>query len=108
MKRETIANKDYRRVVATTSQIQLVLMNIPTGEEIGAESHPSTTQFFRVESGRGVAIVSGKRYNLRSGDALIVPAGKRHNIISTDNLVLYTIYSPPEHPMNRVQRVKKD
>jgi len=82
-------------------------MNIPSGTEIGEEVHHHTTQFIRVEGGTGVAIVSGKRFNLKSGDALIVPPGRRHNIISTNNLQLYTLYSPPEHPPNTVERVKE-
>jgi len=98
IERETIANKYYRKVLATTPQMQLVVMSIPSGESIPTEIHPCTSQFIRVESGRGVATVSGHVYRLKDGDAIIIPPGARHEIKSTDNLKLYTIYSPPEHP----------
>jgi len=98
LEKATLKNNYYRNVIYTTPQMQLVLMNIPTGVSIGAETHSKTTQFIRVEKGTGVAIVSGKRYNLKDGDAIIIPAGHRHDIRSTGDLQLYTIYSPPEHP----------
>jgi mannose-6-phosphate isomerase-like protein (cupin superfamily) len=77
-------------------------MSIPSGEEIGFEKHTNTTQFIRIESGKGIAIVSGKKYLLKDGDAIIIPPNTKHNIIATSNdpLKLYTIYSPPEHPKN--------
>ena len=106
IERATINNNFYRKVLFTTPQMQLVLMSIPTGEEIGEEVHPTTTQFIRVESGTGVAYVNGSRYNLKDGDAIIVPPNTRHNVKSTGNLKVYTLYSPPEHPVNRVQRTK--
>lgn len=97
IERATLDNNFYRKVVFTTQQLQLVLMMIPDGEEIGDEVHHGTTQFIRVEAGNGVAYISGKRYNLKDGDAIIVPAGARHNVKATSDLRLYTIYSPPEH-----------
>ena len=73
-------------------------MRIPAGEDIGPEVHSHTTQFIRVETGRGVAHISGKRYNLTDGDAIVIPPNTRHNITATSaDLHLYTIYSPPEH-----------
>jgi len=107
IERATVQNTFYRKVLFTTAQLQLVLMSIPTGEEIGMETHPTTTQFIRIESGTGVAYVSGHRYNLKDGDAIIIPAGSRHNIKSTNNLKLYTIYAPPQHPANKVERTKE-
>jgi len=103
----TINNNYYRKVLHTTPQMQLVLMSIPTNEEIGAETHSYTTQFIRVESGKGVAYINKKRYNLRDGDSIVIPAGSNHNIISTDNLKLYTIYSPPEHKQGHKEYIKK-
>lgn len=108
IERQTISNKYYRKVLSTTPQMQLVLMNIPSGEEIGDEIHPTTTQFIRVESGTGVAYVSGHRFNLKDGDALIIPPNSRHNIKSTKNLKLYTIYSPPEHTPTCVEHDKEE
>lgn len=103
----TVNNTFYRKVLYTTPQTQLVLMSIPTGEEIGEEVHPHTTQFIRVEEGTGVAYVSGRQRKLKNGDVLIVPPNSKHNIISTDNIKIYTLYSPPEHDKNCIQRIKK-
>ena len=85
IERQTIKNNNDRQVLFTTPQLQLVLMSIPTGEEIGYETHPLTTQFIRVESGRGVAYTAGQRYNLKDGDAIIVPP----NIRATDKVIYY-------------------
>ena len=106
LEEDTIANKAYRRVVYTTPQVQLVLMNIPTGVSIGLEKHKNTTQFIRVESGTGSARVGNKRYRLAPGDAIVVPPGVYHDVKSTGNLKLYTIYSPPEHPKDLVEKMK--
>lgn len=106
IEKATIDNNYYRNVIFTTAQIQLVLMYIPTKQEIGLEVHPHTTQFIRVESGKGVAYINGKRFNLKNGDAIVIPAGAKHNIISTDELRLYTIYSPPEHSKNKKEYIK--
>lgn len=105
---DTMANTAYRRVIYTTPQTQLVLMNIPTGVSIGLEKHVRTTQFIRVESGRGTARIGGKKFRIKDGDALIVPPGVYHDVKSTDNLKLYTLYSPPEHPDHLVEQVKRD
>lgn len=105
----TISNTAYRRVVHTTQQIQFVLMCLQAGEEIGAEVHPDTTQFFRVEQGEGRAIVNDVVFPLQSGSVVIVPAGAEHNIVNTSRtstLNLYTIYSPPHHPPNTLQQSK--
>ena len=93
----TLNNNYYRKVIYTTPQMQLVLMSLPTNVEIGKEVHSYTTQFIRVESGKGVAYINKKRFNLHDGDSIVIPPGVSHNIISTDDLKLYTIYSPPEH-----------
>lgn len=106
----TRKNNDYRRVVSTiTGSLQLVLMSLLPGEEIGSEVHPHTTQFFRIEEGLGIATVGGKVYVLKDGISIIVPPGVTHNVrnISTDKkLKLYTIYSPPEHLPNTVEKRK--
>ncbi len=104
----TVENSNYRKVLHTTSQIQLVLMSISPGEEIGAETHPDTSQFIRVESGAGLAVIDETNYPLSDGVSIIIPPGANHNVINTgeEDLKLYSIYSPPEHPETRIQRVK--
>lgn len=94
----SVENEDFRRVLYTAKNCQLVVMALKPTEEIGAEVH-TLDQFFRVEAGTGEAILDGVRTKIRAGFAIIVPAGANHNIINTGNvpLKLYTIYSPPNH-----------
>jgi mannose-6-phosphate isomerase-like protein (cupin superfamily) len=97
---ESIAvdNKDFRRVLYTAANCQLVVMALNPREEIGTEVH-ELDQFFRVEEGTGEAILDGVRTWIRAGFAVIVPAGAKHLIINTGNvpLKLYKIYAPPNH-----------
>jgi mannose-6-phosphate isomerase-like protein (cupin superfamily) len=107
----TLGNSNFREVLYTSEFNQLVLMSIPPGEEIGAETHPANDQFFRVEGGRGKCFIEGAEYELRAGDAVIVPRGARHNVINTSEtaaLKLYTIYSPPHHKDGIIRKTKKD
>jgi mannose-6-phosphate isomerase-like protein (cupin superfamily) len=102
-------NKAYRRVIYTTGSMQVVLMNLKPGQEIGNEVHPDNDQFFRFEAGTGKAIVSGVEYKLYNGVVLVVPKGTWHNIINTslsEPLKLYTIYAPPHHPAGLIQEDK--
>ena len=111
IEQDTISNQAYRSVQYTDSRLQVVLMSLKPGEEIGLESHPYTSQFFRVEEGSGLAFIGGVYHILDSGTALVVPPGQDHNIIntsSTRNLHLYTIYSPPQHPSSTLQLNKVD
>lgn len=106
-----LENTNFRQVLYTSEFSQLVLMSIPPGGEIGAETHPANDQFFRVEGGQGKCFIDGNEYDLRDGDAVIVPRGSRHNVtnISTDTaLKLYTIYSPPHHKDGIVRKTKTD
>jgi mannose-6-phosphate isomerase-like protein (cupin superfamily) len=100
IEKQTLNNNFYRKVIYTTPQQQLVLMSIPPGQEIGMEKHSKTTQFIRIESGKGIAKIADRKFLLKDGDAVIIPPNTLHNIISTGTqpLKLYTIYSPPEHP----------
>jgi len=97
---ETIANgnSDFRRVLYTARACQLVAMSLKPQEDIGAEVH-KLDQFFRVESGRGEAVLDSVRTPIQAGYAVVVPAGTRHNIINTgtEPLKLYTLYAPPNH-----------
>lgn len=101
----TKKNNYFRKVIYTTRTMQLVLMSLRPGEEIGSEVHPETTQFIRVESGKGKLILSGKVKRIKDGTAFIIPPNRRHNVVNTGRtpLKLYTLYSPPEHPRNRVE-----
>lgn len=92
-------NKDYRRVLYTGKHLQLVLMSLEPGEEIGEEIHTENDQFFRVEKGKGEVWIDGQASKIKSDDAIIVPAGAKHNVVNTGHkpLKLYTLYSPPHH-----------
>ncbi len=94
----TIKNEEFRRVLYTAKNCQLVLMALKPKEEIGAEVH-KLDQFFRVEEGTGEAVLDGVRTVISAGFAVLVPAGTNHNIINTGRvpLKLYTIYAPPNH-----------
>jgi mannose-6-phosphate isomerase-like protein (cupin superfamily) len=106
----TEKNSDFRHVLYTGKNLQLVLMAIQPGEEIGEETHKDRDQFFRVEKGEGEIIIDGNRSNIKSDDAMIVPAGARHNVINTGKtaLQLYTIYAPPEHVDGTIRATKAD
>ena len=107
---ETRANTDYRRVIFTSQYSQVVLMNLIPGEEIGLEIHPDNDQFLRFESGEGTAIINGRKYPVYPGVAFSIPAGTEHNFINDgfEELKLYTIYSPPHHPIGLIQHEKSD
>jgi len=103
----TKSNTNYRKVIGTTKQMQLVYMNLRPFEEIGEETHSETTQFIRVEKGSGIAVIGNKRHELKTNSAVLIPNKIKHNIIAGPRgLVLYTLYSPPEHPKNKVQKTK--
>ncbi|HEV7449502.1 MAG TPA: cupin domain-containing protein [Candidatus Paceibacterota bacterium] len=107
---ETKKNEDFRHVLYTTHQSQLVLMSIPTGEEIGMEVH-GVDQFLRIEAGEGKAILDGIEHKVSDGFSITVPAGTKHNIVNTSSdkpLKLYTVYSPPNHIDGTVHKTKAD
>lgn len=109
LEQATLNNKFFRKVVSTTPNMQLVIMSLKPKEDIGVEIHPYITQFIRVEKGEGIAIIEGQSFELADGTAIIIPLNSEHNIINTSkykDLKLYTIYSPPNHPYNRLQKNK--
>jgi mannose-6-phosphate isomerase-like protein (cupin superfamily) len=103
-------NEDFRRVLYTGQHLQLVLMALKPGEEIGEEVHRDTDQFFRVEEGKGEVWIDGLRSKIKSDAAIVVPAGARHNIKNTGKEVmrLYTLYSPPVHSDGTVHTTKAE
>jgi mannose-6-phosphate isomerase-like protein (cupin superfamily) len=110
IERETLENDDYRRVLYTGKHLQLVLMTLQPGEEIGLETHDEHDQFIRVEAGDGEAVLDGKKVPLGDGDIVVIPAGTEHNVTNTGSepLRLYTLYSPPEHADGTVHHTKAD
>jgi mannose-6-phosphate isomerase-like protein (cupin superfamily) len=106
----TEENSNFRRVLYTGTQMQLVLMALRPGEEIGEEVHEDRDQFFRVEKGTGEVWIDGTRTSIKSDTAIVVPAGARHNVKNTGEkpLKLYTLYAPPEHQDGIVHVTKAD
>ena len=106
----TETNEDFRRVLYTGSNLQLVLMALQPGEDIGEEVHSDRDQFFRVEKGEGEIVIDGTSTPVRDGYAMLVPAGARHNVINTgaQPLLLYTLYGPPEHKDGVVRATKAE
>ena len=102
-------NANFRRVLYTAKNCQLVLMALKPKEEIGAEVH-KLDQFFRVEEGSGEAVLDGVRTEIRAGFAVLVPAGTKHNIINTGSvpMKLYTLYAPPNHRDGVVHPTRAD
>jgi mannose-6-phosphate isomerase-like protein (cupin superfamily) len=104
-----VKNDEFRRVLYTAKHCQLVVMALKPGDEIGAEIH-TLDQFFRVEEGRGEAVLDGVRTPIQAGFAIVVPAGANHNIINTGSvpLKLYTLYSPPNHRDGVVHHTREE
>ncbi|NLW64819.1 MAG: cupin domain-containing protein [Clostridiales bacterium] len=114
--RATKQNDNFRTVLWTGEHLQLTLMSIDVGEDIGLENHPYLDQFIRLEQGQGLVLMGKSRDNLdfrrrvTDGYAFIIPAGTWHNLINTGSrpIKLYSIYAPPQHPKGTVHRTKAD
>jgi mannose-6-phosphate isomerase-like protein (cupin superfamily) len=101
---------DFRRVLWTGKNSQLVIMTIPPGGEIGEEVHEGIDQILTFVSGTGEARVAGETKQVAAGDLVVVPAGTQHNFVNAgpNPLVLYTVYAPPEHADAVVHRTKEE
>lgn len=109
IEKETIDNDNFRKVLYTGGHLQLVLMSLKPGEEIGEETHPNNDQFFRFESGSGKCTIDENNYHVTEGDAVLVPAGAIHNVINTgtEAFKMYTIYGPPNHQDGTIRDTKQ-
>lgn len=103
-------NSNFRKVVATGTLSQIVLMSIAVGEDIGEETHHDVDQTLVFVQGHGTAIIEGKKFSVGPNDLVMVPAGTRHNFLSNgpEDLKLFTLYAPPEHKQGVVRKTKKD
>lgn len=106
----TEKNTAFRQVLYTGLHLQLVLMALKPGQDIGLETHKTHDQFFRIEKGRGEVVINGAKHPVKSGSAIIVPAGALHNLINTGDkpMRLYSLYSPPNHVDGLVEKRKAD
>ena len=112
----TLMNRNFRTTLWTGSDMQLTLMSIPAGGDIGVEMHPDVDQFIRIESGRAKIYMGACRNGLQEkacvdgNYAILIPAGTWHNIVnvSRNPLKLYSLYAPPQHPFGTVHSTKKE
>ena len=109
IEKATVENADYRRVLYTAKNSQLVLMSLKTGEEIGEEVH-HLDQFIRIEKGKCRVVLDGVEHIMEDNHAVVIPAGTKHNVINIGEteLKLYSIYSPPEHKDATIHKTKAD
>lgn len=111
IEKDTLKNKNFRKVIYSGQHLQLVLMSLKPKEEIGLETHWENDQFLRFEGGKGRVVIDQTTYNVKDGDAVIVPAGAKHNVINvsaTEELKLYTIYGPSHHKDQIVRKTKEE
>lgn len=111
IEKDTLDNNNFRKVLYSGNYLQLVLMSLKAGEEIGEEVHEDTDQFFRFEGGSGKCIIDGNEYEVQDGDVIVVPAGARHNVMNVDSsteLKMYTIYAPPHHQDGIMRATKEE
>jgi mannose-6-phosphate isomerase-like protein (cupin superfamily) len=112
----TLQNSTFRTALWTGKHLQLTLMSINVGDDIGLEMHPDVDQFIRIEQGQGLVMMGDKKDNLYyrrqvcDDYVILIPAGKWHNLVNTGYvpIKLYSIYAPPEHPHGTVHKTKKD
>ena len=106
----SLQNDYFRKVLYTDTRLQLVVMSLNPGEDIGEEVH-ELDQFIRVESGKGKSILDGEEHDLSDGSVVVIPQGTRHNIINTSpdqSMKLYTLYAPPNHQDGTIHKTKAE
>jgi mannose-6-phosphate isomerase-like protein (cupin superfamily) len=110
IERETLDNETFRTVLFTGEHMQLTVMSIEPGGEIGEETHEGHDQFLRIEGGSARVILGDKEQDVEDDWAVIVPSGVRHNVVNTGTgpLKVYSLYAPPEHPDGTVHRTKAE
>lgn len=109
IEKAAVENGNFRKVLYTAKNSQLVVMSLKPGEDIGEETH-TLDQFIRIEQGEGKAILDGVEHAIGPNFAVVIPAGTRHNIVNSpaSEMKLYTVYSPPNHLDGTVHATKVD
>lgn len=110
IERETVKNRNFRKVLFTAKHHQLVVMSLKPGEDIGEEVH-RVDQFIRVEQGQGVVVMGKKKSRIQADSAFVIPAGTKHNVLNkskNEDLKIYTVYSSPQHEDRAIHRTKEE
>jgi len=104
-----LENNNFRKVLYTAKNSQLVVMSLKAGEDIGEEVH-KLDQFIRIEAGKGKAVLNDIEISMEDDFAIVIPAGMKHNLINTGSgdMKLYSIYSPPEHQDGTIHKTKEE
>ncbi len=107
---KAIDNEYYRHVLATGPHLQVVIMSIPEGGEVGEETHPDNDQVLYLVEGRGQVVLNGASEPFEPGDVVLVPAGVKHNFIASKHepLKIITVYAPPHHPDGLIHKTKAE
>lgn len=111
IEKDTLENENFRKVLFTGPNSQLVVMALLPEEDIGMEVHGHVDQFLRIEQGKGKAILDGEEFDIEDDFAVVVPAGTEHNIVNTSKtkkMKLYTVYTPPEHADGTIHKTKEE
>lgn len=107
----SLRNEFFREVLYTDNHVQLVVMSLKPGEDIGMETHTDVDQFIRVEAGEGKAILNGVEHPLTDGSVIVVPQGVEHNVVNLSlehPMKLYTLYAPPHHKDKTIHKTKAE
>ena len=109
IEKAALQNENFRTVLYTDTNVQLVLMSLMAGEDIGEEVH-QLDQFIRIEKGEGKAVLDGVEHPVADGSVIVIPQGTRHNIVNTGAapMKIYTLYAPPDHKDGTVHKTKAD
>lgn len=109
IEKAALENENFRTVLYTDTNVQLVLMSLLAGEDIGEEVH-DLDQFIRIEKGGGKAVLDGIEHDVSDGSVVVIPQGTRHNIVNTGSvpMKMYTLYAPPDHKDGTVHATKAD
>lgn len=108
---DTKENDNFRKVLFTGPNSQLVVMSLLPEEDIGAEVHSDVDQFIRIEEGKGKAILGDQEFEIEDDFAFVIPAGTEHNVVNTsttDKMKLYTVYTPAEHRDGTVHKTREE
>ena len=113
---EAVCNHNFRRVIWTGESLQVTVMSIPVGGEIGLEIHNDLEQVIRIESGCANVYMEDTKESVKligtfnANYAIVIPAGTWHNVVNACAcpLKVYSVYAPPKHPFGTVHETKMD